>query len=89
MECRTFCFLVAIHTQTCTQTNADILSNGVMHMSVILDCSEPVPKHSRGIRQTPHAPQADEADTIQAADCFQQTLLAHDSNKRGRQASPV
>ncbi len=28
--------------------NADVLSNDVMHISVILDCYEPVPKHSRG-----------------------------------------
>ena len=62
--------------------NAGVLSNDVMHMSVILDCSEPFPKHSKGIRQTPHAPHADEADTIQATDCLQQTLLAHDIKKR-------
>ncbi len=35
--------------------------NDVMHTDVILNCSEPCPKHSRGIRQTPHAPQADKA----------------------------
>jgi len=28
----------------------------VQFTHVILDCSEPVLKHSRGIRQTPHAP---------------------------------
>ncbi len=43
-----------------------MLSNDVMHMSVILECSEPLPKHDRLIKQTPHALLADEADTIQA-----------------------
>ncbi len=46
------------------QAQAGMLSNDVMHTSVVLDCSEPFPKHSKGIRHTPHAPQADEADTI-------------------------
>ncbi len=60
-----------------TRINADMLSNA-MYASVILDCSESVLKHSRGIWQTPHAPQADEADTKQATDCFKQTLLTRD-----------
>ncbi len=62
------------------QINADMSPTDAMHTSVILDCFEPFPKHSKG-RQTPHAPHADEADTIPATDCFQQTLLAHDINR--------
>jgi hypothetical protein len=45
----------------CMRINAEMLSHDVVHTSVTLDCSKPFPKHSRGIRQTPHAPQADEA----------------------------
>ncbi len=45
-------------------TNASMASNDVMHTSVELACSEPFPKHSTGIRQTPHTPQADEADMV-------------------------
>ena len=52
-----------------TLIDAGMLSK-LMYFSLILDCSNPVLKHSRGIRQTPHAPQADEADTKQATDCF-------------------
>ena len=52
-----------------------MLSHGVMHRSVLMDCSEPFPKHSKGIRQTPHAPQADAADTAEASNCLQQSFL--------------
>ena len=34
-----------------------------MHTNLVLACSEHFPEHSKGIRQTPHAPQAVKADT--------------------------
>jgi len=36
------------------QTQAGMLSHDVMHTTVVLTCSKPFPKHSKGIRQTPH-----------------------------------
>ena len=74
--CRTTSATVAIETQTCMRINGGMLSNEVMHTTVILDCSKP-------LQSTPHAPQVEEVDTTQAAECFQQTLLTHDINRRG------
>ena len=38
--CHTICFLVAIYHHTCTQINADMLSNDVTHTSMTMDCSK-------------------------------------------------
>ena len=43
-------------TDSYRQAQSCLLSNDVLTTSVVLHCSAPFPKHSKGIEQTPHAP---------------------------------